>query len=194
MWWRAGAGWLGQAPGSRHRVTGGEVGEPLLSPAVLCKRWRRGRGGGTLCGQGSARPAPSAASRLGLWGAGAARPAETRTSVCVCVVGRGSGRGTGGDGPVWAGEACVLPARPRQGPPGGARCVAGLPCSRVSGCAPAEKAVLDIGRTAMARLGLPGGLALVFVSPFLSKKTPKPNPQKTPAIFILLNLPSLPKP
>lgn len=107
----------GKATGSRHRVTGRGVGEPLPSPAVLCKRWRRGRGGGTLCGPecGFARGSVEIRESPDRGNPGpAAEPSG---------VGGGSGGGAGGGGPVWAGEASScpvlpVPGRARPGDPG----------------------------------------------------------------------------
>jgi len=97
----AGAGGPGQDPGSRHRVTRREVGDPLPSPAASCERRRRGRGGGTLCGQGSARPrhgcggfTPRSVGSPGRGNAGlAAKPPGERwwgswgRRACVCRAG-----------------------------------------------------------------------------------------------------------
>lgn len=136
--------------------------------------------------------------------AGRAVPALPRVRLHPGPVGSpgssGRGRGNAGratkpsGGKWWGGpgrraRACrggLRPARPRQGPPGRARCAAGLVCSGVSSCASVDKAGLVISRTAMARLWLPGGLALLgFFSPL---------PSKNHGIFMLLNSPCLPKP
>lgn len=153
---RAGAGLRVPAPCGGRAVRSEIL---LLCLAGPCKERQRGRGGGHLVRPGMCPRCPECGftpASAGSQRSWAAEPGGWRWSLL--------GAGAGGAG---VGGPCV------QGPPGRARCAAGLVRSSASDRAPVDKAGSVISRMAVGRLGMPGGLVLLgfFLRPL--KKTPE---------------------